>query len=182
LTKTSSTGREIVNQPGQVPRLARDTYTPWVVRVLAWVIDAIPYLVITVIGVGIEAGTRQTLCAATTTEYDIGPYCATGNTTFGLVVFLASLVIGLAYLVWNYGYRQGRTGSSIGKSVMSFKVVSELTGQPIGFGKSVVRQVAHVIDSLICSVGYLFPLWDAKRQTIADKITRTVCLPISGRR
>lgn len=26
--------------------------------------------------------------------------------------------------------------------------------------------------------GYLFPLWDAKRQTIADKIMSTVCLPI----
>jgi len=27
-------------------------------------------------------------------------------------------------------------------------------------------------------IGYLFPLWDAKRQTIADKIMTTVCLPI----
>jgi len=27
-------------------------------------------------------------------------------------------------------------------------------------------------------VGYLFPLWDAKRQTFADKIMTTVCLPV----
>jgi RDD family protein len=60
---------------------------------------------------------------------------------------------------------------------MKFKVVSEKTRQPIGFGKSIVRQLAHIIDSAICYVGYLFPLWDAKRQTIADKIMSTICLP-----
>nr|CRL75838.1 hypothetical protein CPGR_01575 [Mycolicibacter nonchromogenicus] len=84
----------------------------------------------------------------------------------------------LAYGIWNFGYRQGTTGSSIGKSVLKFKVVSETTGQPIGFGMSVLRQLAHIIDSAILGIGYLFPLWDAKRQTIADKIMTTVCLPI----
>ena len=80
--------------------------------------------------------------------------------------------------VWNYGYRQGTTGSSIGKSIMKFKVVSEKTGQPIGFGMSIVRQLAHIIDGAICYIGYLFPLWDAKRQTIADKIMTTICVPL----
>jgi hypothetical protein len=42
---------------------------------------------------------------------------------------------------------------------------------------SVVRQLAHVIDTAICYIGYLFPLWDPKRQTIADKIMSTICLP-----
>ncbi len=92
-------------------------------------------------------------------------------------VIIATLV-GLAYLVWNYGYRQGTTGSSIGKSIMKFKVVSEKTGAPIGFGMSVVRQIAHVVDAIICYIGYLFPLWDPKRQTLADKIISTVCLPL----
>jgi len=55
--------------------------------------------------------------------------------------------------------------------------VSEKTGQPIGFGVSVVRQIAHAVDAIICYIGFLFPLWDAKRQTLADKIMSTVCLP-----
>ncbi|MDQ1423726.1 MAG: hypothetical protein QOD72_1224, partial [Acidimicrobiaceae bacterium] len=33
---------------------------------------------------------------------------------------------------------------------------------------------AHVADSIICGIGYLFPLWDVKRQTLADKIMKTV--------
>ena len=90
---------------------------------------------------------------------------------------IASLIV-LAYVVWNYGYRQGTTGSSIGKSIMKFKVVSEKTGQPIGFGMSIVRQIAHIVDAIICYIGFLFPLWDPKRQTLADKIMTTVCLPL----
>jgi uncharacterized RDD family membrane protein YckC len=59
-------------------------------------------------------------------------------------------------------------------------VVSEKDGRPIGFLMSIVRQIAHLVDSLICYIGYLFPLWDRKRQTIADKIVSTVCLPTGG--
>ena len=51
------------------------------------------------------------------------------------------LLASAGLLVWNWGYRQGTTGPSIGKSVMKFKVVSEKTWQPIGFGLSIVRQL-----------------------------------------
>ena len=105
--------------------------------------------------------------------------CATGNSTLGVAAVLVSALAGLAYVVWNLGYKQGTTGSSIGKSIMKFKVVSEQTGQPIGFGPSILRQLAHIVDGVICYIGYLFPLWDAKRQTIADKILSTICLPIT---
>src|SRR5689334_9907566 len=98
-------------------------------------------------------------------------------TAFGIIVYILAYLIGLAYWIWNWGYRQGTTGQSIGKSVMKFKVVSEKTWQPIGFGLSVVRQLAHFVDAIICYIGFLFPLWDAKRQTLADKIMTTVCVP-----
>jgi uncharacterized RDD family membrane protein YckC len=147
-------------------------------RVLAWLIDYVPYLIIVGIGYGIEAATQETVCVSDTSGYDLGDFCATGNSTLGVAAFLLSVVIGLAYLVWNYGYRQGTTGSSIGKGIMKFKVVGEATGQPIGFGMSIVRQLAHIVDGIICYIGYLFPLWDAKRQTIADKIMKTICLPL----
>ncbi len=123
-------------------------------------------------------GTRETVCITDTSEYNLGDFCATGASTIGqLSIGLAGL-IAFAYAIWNFGYRQGTTGSSIGKGIMKFKVVSEKTGQPIGFGMSIVRQLAHIVDAAICYIGYLFPLWDAKRQTIADKIMSTVCLPI----
>ena len=62
---------------------------------------------------------------------------------------------------------------------MKFKVVSEKTWQPIGFGMSIVRQLAHIVDGIVCYIGYLWPLWDEKRQTFADKIMTTVCVPLN---
>jgi hypothetical protein len=164
--------------PAPVQALPKEAYTPWFTRVLAWIIDYIPYFIIVGIGWALLVGTRETVCITDTSEFELGEFCATGASTIGQVSIGLAVLIGLAYLVWNYGYRQGTTGSSIGKSIMKFKVVSEKTGQPIGFGMSVVRQLAHIIDGAICYIGYLFPLWDAKRQTIADKIMTTVCLPL----
>jgi hypothetical protein len=42
----------------------------------------------------------------------------------------------------------------------------------------VLRQICHVVDAVPFYLGYLFPLWTAKRQTLADKIMATVCLPL----
>ena len=39
-----------------------------------------------------------------------------------------------------------------------------------------VRDIAHIVDAIICYVGFLFPLWDGKKQTLADKMVHTVVL------
>lgn len=165
--------------PGPAIRtLPTQDYTPWLTRFLAFVIDWLPVVVVHGIASWIFYGTQQTVCVTDVTQYAVNQYCAVQNSTIGLAAqWLASLVE-LLYLIWNYGYRQGTTGQSLGKSVMKFKVVSEVTGQPIGFAMSVVRSLAHFVDAIICFIGFLFPLWDSKRQTLADKIMTTVCLPI----
>jgi uncharacterized RDD family membrane protein YckC len=160
------------------PALPKEAYTPWFTRVLAWIIDYIPVAILMGIGYGLLIGTQETACITDTSEYDLGEFCATGASTLGQLSVAVCWLLSIAYIIWNYGFRQGTTGSSIGKSILKFKVVSEKTGQPIGFGLSIVRQLAHLIDGAICYIGYLFPLWDAKRQTIADKIMTTICLPL----
>jgi uncharacterized RDD family membrane protein YckC len=159
------------------PALPKEAYTPWLTRVFAWLIDFIPVAILEGIGYGLLLGTGKTECITDTSEYDLGEFCTSSYSTLGQASFIITWLLSIAYLVWNYGYRQGTTGSSIGKSIMKFKVVSEKTGQPIGFGLSIVRQLAHIIDGAICYIGFLFPLWDPKRQTIADKIMTTICLP-----
>jgi len=69
---------------------------------------------------------------------------------------------------------QGRTGQSWGKQALKLRLLSESTGQPIGAGMAFVRDLAHIVDSLACYLGWLWPLWDAKRQTFADKLVKTV--------
>jgi len=99
---------------------------------------------------------------------------------FGRISILLSLFIsllGLGWTVYNRWFQAGTTGQSLGKKVLNLRLVSEETGQPIGPLMAFVRDICHFVDSIICFVGYLFPLWDAKRQTIADKIVRTVVIP-----
>lgn len=156
--------------------LPKEAYTSWFTRVLAWLIDNLIVGIPVGIAQGIAIATGENDCVTDTVD-GYSASCTSTPSTFGVIL---TLVVGLAaflFVIWNYGYRQGTTGSSIGKSVMKFKVVSEKTWQPIGFGLSIVRQLAHIIDGLICYIGYLFPLWDGKRQTIADKIMTTVCVP-----
>jgi hypothetical protein len=167
---------------GPGPALPQDAYTPWFTRVLAYLIDYIPYAIILGIGWGLLLGTRETACVTDTSEYDLGEFCDTGASTIGQLSIALAGIVAFVYLVWNLGYRQGTTGSSIGKGIMKFKIVSEKTGQPIGFGMSVVRELLYLVAAGICGilwiVAVLFPLWDQKRQTLVDKIISTIALPI----
>jgi uncharacterized RDD family membrane protein YckC len=85
----------------------------------------------------------------------------------------------LAAIVWGLyqAYQGGQTGQSMGKKMAGTRLLSEQTGQPIGGGLGIGRYFVHIIDSIPCiPVGYLWPLWDAKRQTFADKILKTVVI------
>jgi uncharacterized RDD family membrane protein YckC len=97
------------------------------------------------------------------------------NAGAGLVAFLLYLV-SLGVWIYNRAIQQGRTGQSWGKQVLNLRLVRMADGQPMGGGMSFVRDLAHILDALPCYIGYLFPLWDARRQTFADKIMSTVVL------
>ncbi len=165
------------------PVLPKEAYTPWLTRVLAWLIDFIPLAILEGIGWGLLLGTRESACITDTSEYDLGEYCATGASTVGQVSIALTGIIALIYWIWNLGYRQGTTGSSIGKSIMKFKIVNEKTGQPVGFGMSFLREVIYWVAAGLCFgilwlVAVLFPLWDVKRQTLVDKILNQIALPL----
>jgi DNA-binding beta-propeller fold protein YncE/uncharacterized RDD family membrane protein YckC len=156
-----------------VDALPKKAYTSWISRVVAAIADLFVFSIIARIANSVLDVVLSRSCTA-------GPdsswsLCTLPGNVIRVIIGLAVL----AFLIWNGFYRQGRTGSSIGKSVLKFKVVSERTGQPIGFGLSVVRWLAHFLD-LIYFIGFLLPLFTAKRQTIADMIMKTVCLPIEA--
>ena len=158
-----------------------DTYTSWFIRVVAFVIDWAPIGLVWAAPFLVMLATGDTQCL-NTLYFGGGDYqCSPPGYYFWLWYFGIALLLVVAFPLWNYGYRQGKTGQSIGKSMMGFQVVSEKTWQPIGFWPSALRQLAHNIDVAVCYLGYLLPLVDRKRQTIADKIMSTVCVPIEKR-
>ncbi|MDT7793728.1 MAG: hypothetical protein QOD59_3164, partial [Mycobacterium sp.] len=127
------------------PVLPQEAYTPWITRVLAWLIDDVPVFIVLGVAYGVAFGTADNQCLSTG-EYSYGVYCTSSFSAIGVILLGLGYIAALAYGLWNWGYRQGTTGSSIGKSIMKFKVVSEKTWQPIGFGLSIVRQLAHIVD------------------------------------
>lgn len=79
------------------------------------------------------------------------------------------------FVLWNFCSLQGKTGRSIGKRIVNISLVNEASGQPLGGADTFLREVLHLLD-LLSIVGFLWPLWDAKRQTFSDKICRTVVI------
>ena len=162
-------GQPAYGQPGQ--GLPGTGYSHWIKRVGAAIIDQLVLFVAAVplwIGYGILAASAETTTnpdGTVTTTTDAGPLA------FALILLGALLY--LAAFIWNVCLKQGRTGYSVGKGVLGIRLLKEETGQPLGAGMSFVRQIAHVLDS-ICYIGYLWPLWDRKRQTFADKVIGTV--------
>jgi uncharacterized RDD family membrane protein YckC len=122
-------------------------YASWIQRVGAYLIDIAPIIILDIIFARI--------------------------TVLLIVLIFASI----GWTIYNRWYQAGTTGQSLGKKVLNLRLVSEETGQPIGMLMAFVRDICHIVDSIICYIGYLFPLWDAKRQTIADKIVKTVVIP-----
>jgi uncharacterized RDD family membrane protein YckC len=151
-------------------------FAGWGSRVAASLIDTlvllvggIPYVVGVVLFI---AGSPD----SSTYETPQGPSPADADPTLMVVGGLLALV-GLALMfgtqVWNRWIKQGRTGQSVGKKAMSLYLVDQRTGNPIGAGMAFVRDLAHALDGIFY-VGYLWPLWDPKKQTFADKLVGTV--------
>ena len=92
-----------------------------------------------------------------------------GSTALGLILYLAAI----AWALYN-AYLGGQTGQSYGKKIAGTRLISEATGAPPGGGLGIGRHFVHILDGIPCYVGFLWPLWDSKRQTFADKILKTV--------
>jgi uncharacterized RDD family membrane protein YckC len=131
-------------------------YASWIQRVGGYLIDAVILAPFWILAATLGRGTNSN-------------GVATLNALYFVFVLLAVVVFG-----YNRWYQQGKTGQTWGKKVLGIRLISEETGQPIGPGMAFVRDLAHIVDGIICDIGYLFPLWDAKKQTIADKIVKTI--------
>jgi uncharacterized RDD family membrane protein YckC len=88
---------------------------------------------------------------------------------------LANIAFGLA-VIWGLinAYQQGATGQSTGKKIVGIRTLREQDGQPLGGGVGLGRGLLHILDLLPCGLGFLWPLWDSKNQTWADKIVKSV--------
>ena len=103
----------------------------------------------------------------------VGALVGTISDALGSLVGLLSAVAALAYAFWQI-YQEGTTGQTLGKRRVAVRVVGlDNGGIPIGFAMAFVR---YLVNGL-CGVFWLVPLVDGRRQTIGDKLAKTIVVP-----
>ncbi len=143
----------------------------WLPRVGAALLDAVILLPFEIIAIIVLAATSKSATYDTASRQYTGGGISGAGAGIVAVVYIGMLAFGLWQL-----YRQGTTGQTIGKKVVGIRVVRELDGQYTGFGMAFARALAHILDVLPCYIGFLWPLWDSKNQTFADKVCGTIVL------
>ena len=152
------------------PEQSGRPYAWWISRVGCWLIDAVVPAVLILVGYGIG---RPTYSLETQSingvEYQVS--VASGlHPAFYVLIALAA-----GFTLWNKGFREGRTGKSVGKQLLGFTTLSQATGKPLGVVRATLRCVLLVVDFALCYLGVLWPLWDEKRQClVSDKVTGSI--------
>lgn len=142
-------------------------YAGWFTRVGAYLID---YVLGLVAGIPAVFGYVLLFTSATTTTDPQGVKHLHLHQTGATAALIGlGVLTGLAFQIWNVYIRQGRTGASVGKSVLAIRLVNS-DFQPIGPGWCFLRSLLHILDALPCYIGFLWPIWDSQKQTFADKI------------
>ena len=106
--------------------------------------------------------------------------CAIGSPNAGMIGGgIALIIVGLLLVAFIYLRALGKTGQTWGRKIVGIKVIGETTGEPIGFGRALGRQLfASFISGQVLYLGYLWMLWDDKKQTWHDKVVNSIVVKV----
>lgn len=132
-------------------RSPRTSLAPWHIRAGALTVDVVP-------GAAVVA-------TMAVTWFTVPPN--------GVWWWLCTAVIGVVILLVlvNRLLLPTVIGWSIGRALFGI-TVARRDGEPIGPWALLVRDLAHLLDT-VSVVGWLWPLWDSGRRTFADMLLRT---------
>lgn len=153
-------------------------YVSWGGRVLAYLIDVLPILIVVALAnllVNVTETTSLEVIGRNGRQ-DITVE-VTQTSTIGILIEVVTFIAILIYWFWNKGYREGTGGKSIGKQVLGFTTIDEATGRQLGTKKSCIRVLLLFVDFFICYIGVLWPLWDVRKQTfLSDRFTNAIVI------
>src|SRR5262249_9136740 len=96
--------------------LPKEAYTPWIKRVGAWIIDGLIPGILVGIGEIVAFATGENNCISNSEDNNYGVSCTSQPSGLGMIVLFVFVLAAAVFAFWNL-YRQGKTGSTIGKSV-----------------------------------------------------------------
>jgi uncharacterized RDD family membrane protein YckC len=88
---------------------------------------------------------------------------------------LVNTIIGVAY----YAGMEGTRGQTLGKMAVGIKVVDADTARMIGIPRGIGRYFARILSAIPLGLGYLWMLWDGRKQCWHDKLVRSVVVRTS---
>ncbi|MEN9645214.1 MAG: hypothetical protein RL238_1883 [Actinomycetota bacterium] len=91
----------------------------------------------------------------------------------GLILIVAG-IIGFLLLYCMMAAR----GGSPGQRAVGIRIVDARTGEGVGPWRIFGRRAASYLSSLPCYLGFLWPLWDQRKQTWHDMIAKTVVVKV----
>jgi uncharacterized RDD family membrane protein YckC len=156
---------------------SRVVLASWGLRVLGYLVDLLFAIVASLpfaAGWVMMTSEVEFVTDPVTGETTTAPGSGVSGATVGMLALGVAVIV--AFNLWNMVFRQGRTGYTLGKTVVGIRLVREATMRPPGAGRCFLRLLAHYVDNLVCYLGWFWPLWDHKKQTLADKIVGTVVL------
>jgi uncharacterized RDD family membrane protein YckC len=89
-----------------------------------------------------------------------------------------SLIASAIYFILWFGYfvwMVGKFGATIGKMAMKIKIVKE-NGEKVNYSDAFIRELASYLSFIVFFLGYLWVIWDSKKQSWHDKIAKTIVI------
>jgi uncharacterized RDD family membrane protein YckC len=106
--------------------------------------------------------------------------CPDGSPKGGMIGGgIALMAVGFLLVAFIYVRALGKTGQTWGRKIVGIKVIGQSSGEPIGFGRALGRQLfASFISAQIFYLGYLWMLWDDRNQTWQDKVVNSIVVKV----
>jgi uncharacterized RDD family membrane protein YckC len=82
---------------------------------------------------------------------------------------IIGFLIGLTYVVG-----LNANGGTLGKRAVGLRLEDAETGEDIGYPRALVRYIVGIASGLALLLGYLWNIWDDKKQTWHDKAAGSV--------
>jgi Mce-associated membrane protein len=145
------TVEQTTSTPG-VEESSSDDPAGWSARAVALIVDVLP--------VGVVVAT-MVLVALTMSQHPTWRWVCLSAAGAAILLAGANRVLLPAV-----------TGWSLGRALSGTAVVRP-DGGAVGPGRLLLRDLAHLLDTVAVFVGWLWPLWDGHRRTFADLLLRT---------
>ena len=129
--------------------------------------------------------TRAIAFAVDAAAINVGAFAVAGIVALTLSVlnvpdWLTAVLLGVAgilYILWTIGYFAtfwSTTGQTPGDRLMRIRVCRADNGEPIGFGRSVLRLAYLTLAAIPLLAGFLPVLFDDRRRGLHDMLAGTV--------